>query len=252
MKPVTLDVGSARLGGRNNAVEAYKLLQEALDTAQFPPSSRLPGERDLAAQLCVSRTTLRLVLKALADSGRIVAQPHRGWFVAKQTFEHDPNRLRGFSDAAAGHGMVPRSEVLTLQRRAAALDEAEALSSAPRAQVVELERVRSLDGVLISVDHTYLPADRVAGMENLDLNNVSLYETLQSRYGIVPTRCDYQLQAQLPSERIAHILKIEKTEPVLVGYQVTFDQHGQAVIAGWQVYRGDVYRFNASLVRSQA
>ena len=58
MKALELPV-VARVDGRNHAVEAFRILQEALTVGQFPAGSRLPGERLLAAQLGVSRATLR-------------------------------------------------------------------------------------------------------------------------------------------------------------------------------------------------
>lgn len=251
MKPIPLYVGPASTEGRHTAVEAYKNLLKALESASYAPGSRLPGERALAAQLGVSRATLRLVLKALADTGRILPSPQRGWFVAEQKFIHEPNRLRGFSEAAAEQGMVASSRVVTMARRPATVGEAEALSLDDGDEVVEVERVRSLDKALISVDRSCLPAARVPGLAEVDLTNGSLYAVLAERYGIVPTRCDYQLQAELATPRLASLLDMPEGGPVLVGYQTTFDQHERRVDVGWQAYRGDAYRFRASLFRHE-
>lgn len=252
MKPIPLSIGPASVEGRHTAVEAYKNLLKALDSAHYVPGSRLPGERALAAQLGVSRATLRLVLKALADTGRIDPSPQRGWFVAERKFIHEPNRLRSFSEAAAEQGMKASSKMIRLARRPATVDEAEALSLADGDDVVHLERVRSLDNGVISVDSSCLPAHRVPGLELADLTDTSLYGLLMERYGIIPMRCDYQLQAELATSRIAGLLEMPEGAPVLVGYQTTFDQSESRVDVGWQVYRGDSYRFRASLFRHES
>jgi len=252
MKPIPLNVGPASMKGRHTAVEAYKILLKALESPSYAPGSRLPGERALAAQLDVSRATLRLVLKALADTGRILPSPQRGWFVAEQKFIHEPNRLRGFTEAAAEQGMAASSRMITFARRPATVDEAEALSLDDGDNVVEVERVRSLDKVVISVDRSCLPAHRVPGLELIDLTDGSLYELLAERYGITPTRCDYQLQAELAAGRMAALLEMPEGGPVLVGYQTTYDQSERRVDVGWQAYRGDSYRFRASLFRHDA
>ena len=248
---IPLTVGPARVAGRHSAVEAYKMLIDALDAADFVPGSRLPGERVLATQLDVSRTTLRLVLKALADSGRIIASPQRGWFVAEQKFIHEPNRLRGFTEAAAEQGMDVSSRVISLDRRPATVHEAESLSIAEGDDVVHLERARSLDGKVLSVDRCCLPADRVPGLELVDLTDASLYRILAERYGVVPMRCDYELQAELATRRLADLLEIRDGDPVLVGYQTAFDQSERPINVGWQAYRADSYRFRASLFRRE-
>jgi len=249
MKPIPLNIGPAGAEGRHTAVEAYKMLLKALASAHYAPGSRLPGERALAAQLGVSRATLRLVLKALADTGRIRPSPQRGWFVAEQKFVHEPNRLRGFTESAAEQGMAASSRVTMLARRPATVDEAEALSLDEGDDVVDVERVRSLDKVVISVDRSCLPAHRVPGLEHEDLTDRSLYQLLADRYGIRPTRCDYQLQAEAATPRIAELLEMPQGGPVLVGYQTTYDQDERRVDVGWQAYRGDAYTFRASLFR---
>lgn len=60
---------------------------------EFVPGQRLPSERRLAAQLSVSRASLREALSTLATLGVVRVQPQRGTFVAA---EH------GTNGAAAG------------------------------------------------------------------------------------------------------------------------------------------------------
>ncbi|GAA1552849.1 hypothetical protein GCM10009827_086960 [Dactylosporangium maewongense] len=50
-------------------------------------------------------------------------------------------------------------------------------------------------------------------------------------------------------KQAAKLLGLEPGDPVLVGYQKTFDQHDQCFDVGRQLYRGDAYRFQASLFR---
>jgi DNA-binding FadR family transcriptional regulator len=52
-----------------------------ITTGDFPPGSRLPSERVLAADLNAGRTTIRLVLLRLSAEGLIRAEHGRGYFV---------------------------------------------------------------------------------------------------------------------------------------------------------------------------
>ena len=249
VKALDLQVSVARVQGRNNAVEAYRILQGALSVGQFRAGARLPGERSLPAQLGVSRATLRQVLNALADAGRIQPSPQRGWFVAERKLVHEPNRLRGFSEVARENGLEPGSRIVRFRRRLPTLAEAEPLGIDTSTEVVELRRVRSLDGSPISVEYSCLSSTRVPDLEPVDLTDQSLYDVLRERYGIVPTRCDYELQAEAAKARDSKLLKIPVEAPVLVGYQMTYDQNERCFDIGRQVYRGDAYRFKASLFR---
>lgn len=250
MKALDLRVaGVARVEGRNHAVEAYRSLQDALNVGQFAAGTRLPGERLLAAQLGVSRATLRQVLTALADAGRIQPSPYRGWFVADRKLVHEPNRLRGFTEVARERGLEAAARIVRVDLRSPTLTEAEPLGINTTQQVVDLERVRDLDGAPISVEYSCIPAARVPGLESIELTDRSLYDVLRERYDIVATRCDYELQAEAANRSDSQLLGIAEGMPVLVGYQTTYDQHERCFDIGKQVYRGDAYRFKASLFR---
>ena len=249
VKALNLQVPVARVEGRNPAVEAYRILQDALTVGQFAAGARLPGERSLAAQLGVSRATLRQVLTALADAGRIQRSPQRGWFVSDRKLVHEPNRLRGFSEVAQESGMAASGHVVRVRLRLPTLTEAEPLGIDTAQQVVDLQRVRELDGAPISVEYSCIAAARVPGLDKVDLTDRSLYETLRERYEIVATRCDYELQAEAAGRRDSKLLDVAEGSPVLVGYQRTYDQHERCFDIGKQVYRGDAYRFKASLFR---
>ncbi len=218
-------------------------------SGRFPPGSRLPGERSLSALLGVSRATLRAVLNALADQGQITASPQRGWFVADRKLIHEPNRLRGFTEVARESGMTATAQIIHVAVRPATLVEAEPLGIDIDAPVVDLARARDLDGTPISVEYSCIPSARVPSLEAIDLTNESLYTVLREKYDIVATRCDYELQAEPANKTDSTLLGIAAGSPVLVGYQMTYDQNEQCFDVGRQVYRGDAYRFKASLFR---
>lgn len=237
-------------GSGHAALQAYRTLLDALNSGTFAPDSRLPGERSLAEQLGISRATVRQVLTALADTGMLRASANRGWFVAARSLSEGPNALHSFTESARQRGLTPTSQVLARQVRPATLDEAESLGIAPAAAIVQIERLRAMDGVPIGVDDASLPLARVPGLDTMDLTDHSLYQVLSERYGITPTRCDYEAQAQAASERAATLLGIAPGAPVLVGFQTTFDQDERAIAVGSTTFRGDAYRFKASMFRA--
>lgn len=55
--------------GRNSSEQAEKAIIQAILAGDFPPGSPLPGERELAGRLGVTRPTLREALQRLARDG---------------------------------------------------------------------------------------------------------------------------------------------------------------------------------------
>ena len=54
-----------------------------IDAGELPPGSRLPGERELAQRLTVSRPSLREALIALEIEGRVEVRGGSGIYVAR-------------------------------------------------------------------------------------------------------------------------------------------------------------------------
>ena len=76
-------------------------LAASIIRGDFPANTQLPSERDLVAQLDVSRSTLREALKVLGDNHLIEARPGVGWFVCRID---DSNVAKAHALAGGGHG----------------------------------------------------------------------------------------------------------------------------------------------------
>ena len=229
--------------------ETKKRLGDEIRRGLFPPASRLPSERDMSATLGVSRSTLRQALSMLEDERLVTRSAQRGWFVSHQTIGEPPSTLQSFTEMAAARGLRATAKVLTQTVRPASLDEAEKLGIAPAAPVIHLERLRGMEGTPVCVDSVALVHARTAAISVLDLNDVSLYETLERYCNLTVYRSAYSVQAVPCDARIAELLRIEPGAPVLVGREVAYTADGVPLLFGVNHYRGDAYVFEADLYR---
>jgi GntR family transcriptional regulator len=237
------------MAGGDTAAMAYRTLSGLLDRGVYPPGSRLPGERALAGEVKVSRSTLRLALSQLASDGRLVASAQRGWFVPQIVLGEPPSQLLSFTELARSRGLQASSRVLSRQVRAATFSEAEALQVPPAAKVLELVRLRSMDGVPITLETAVLPLRRVEWLLDLDLTDRSLYEVL-AEHGLHVHRSKYTVQAMNAGEREAALLELTVGAAVLMALDVTYTVDRSPVVVTTNHYRGDAYRFTADLFRS--
>jgi DNA-binding FadR family transcriptional regulator len=110
-------------------------LGTAIKLGLLGPGERLPPERELAARLTISRSTLRMALQALAEGGYLVAQRGRGGgtFVADDLPPAPPS---------------PAPELVGVWRhvvdRRLAVEAGAALLAAERATADQLEAMREL------------------------------------------------------------------------------------------------------------
>ncbi|WP_240653757.1 GntR family transcriptional regulator [Streptomyces sp. AcE210] len=227
--------------------QTYRKLGDALRRGSFPPGSRLPGERDLATSLGVSRSTLRGALGLLNDEGRLERSSQRGWFVAREVVGEPPSTLQSFSEIARARGLTAQARVLLMKERPATFEEAERLRIAPAARVVELRRLRSMDNVPICLDVSVVA--NAPALAALDMTDRSLYEALEQECGIRIARSSYTVRADAADEQTAELLDIDAGAPVLIGDEVAYTADETPVLAGAMAYRSDAYRFQADLFR---
>jgi GntR family transcriptional regulator len=216
-------------------------------TGRLQPGERLPSERALAEQLGLSRVTARRALQALVEDGLVQPSAGRGWFVSSGPVSEAPNQLESFSEMARARGLTPTAEVLRREVRPATFEEAETLAIAPGADVFEIERLRMLDGLPVGLDRSRLPLRRARQLLDVDFATASLYEALRSLCGLRPERAEVSVGAALADARQRELLDLGEVGAVLQYEQRTYDQENRPVEIGNCVYRGDRYRFRASL-----
>jgi len=240
---------------------AQRLTADITSTG-MQPGDRLPSERDLTTRYAVSRVTMRSALRKVELDGLISAAPSRGWFVTtREAHRNDkpggtawrPNvtddRVLGFTEQAAERGLSVRSRVLRHQVRAADVSEADQLHMAPGGDLVDLLRVRYLDGVAIVVEHNRLPLAVCPALATTDFETHSLYETLRrSTPPQVPMSAEYSVEARAATVEEAEMLELLDALPVLVATTLTSNVDGRPIELTYSSYRGDRYRYRARIV----
>jgi GntR family transcriptional regulator len=152
------------------------------------------------------------------------------------------------SELGRARGLAASAQVLASETRPATIDEADAFGIAPGAELLELHRLRMLDGLPFSLDTNRVPLRCLPPVAGLDFRTASLYEAMD-RAGTPPVRAEYELEARLAGAGEAELLDLAPGAPVLHATTVAIGEDGRAVDLGRTVYRADRYRFQATLMR---
>ena len=207
---------------------------------EFGPGRLLPSERVLADQYAVARGTVRQAIDRLVNDGLAYRRPGRGTYTAQRPTEH-VDMLSSFSRDMRARGLRPGSQVLTAVVEPANPRLAARLQLAPGEPLFRLERLRLADDRPMALERTNLPLDRFPGIDELDWANLSMYEELERRWGIVITRNSTSITAMLPEPEDAALLGIPDTQPCLVVEGTSWDRDSGPVEAERSMYRGDRY-----------
>lgn len=217
-------------------------LRRSIEARQVEPGDALPPERDVAAQLGVSRITVRKAFDALVSEGFLSRRQGAGTFVTKRV-EKNFSKLTSFTEDMLARGLRPHSEWLSRSETAVSPEEAILLGLSPGARVFRFNRVRYADGVAMALEYATVPAGFIEGPEAVD---ASLYESL-ARNGNQPTRVLQRLRATLFTAEQAAILGVAEGDAGLLIERRGFAASGQLVESTRSYYRGDAYDFVAEL-----
>lgn len=170
-----------------------------------------------------------------------------GWFVATGPVSEPPNALMSFTAMGSARGLRASSRVLHVGVRPATLDEAEQLAMVPADDLFEIRRLRLLDDRPVALDHSRIPLVRLPTLPEHDFSVASLYGVLESA-GVRPSRADFIVEATSCDAEQSEHLAGGPGAPLLLARQTTFDQDDRPLELGSMAYRGDRYRFRATLV----
>lgn len=220
--------------------KAWEGVADAIRQGGHRPGDRLPPERELAARLDVSRSTLRLALHDLERAGVVVRRPGRGGgtFVAAPKLERDLGGFAGLSEYIRRQGMTAGARVLGVALAGAGPVIAGALRIAPRDPVIAITRVRLADGEPIALERSRFPAERFPGLAEQALGG-SLYELLHERYGEAPHRAVERIEPVAADEETAALLGVGPGTPLLAVERVAFNAAGDPIEQADDLFRGD-------------
>ncbi len=217
-----------------------RVLAERISAGQLRPGQRLGAERALAADLGVSRATLRQALAVLADSGIVRRVPGRGGgtFISKGKIERDTSRVVGVPALLRSQGVVAGTRVISAGLAPAEDPVARALRISRGDLVIDLLRIRLADGSPLAVEHARFPADRFGGLLELPLGG-SVYELLAGHFATQPAEAVERIEVVTASADEAAVLDVPAGAPLLAITRTTLDTEGEPFEYSYDLFRGD-------------
>lgn len=220
-------------------------LRQQILSGALHANDRLPSEQALVNQFGISRVTVRQALRALREEGLVRTAQGKGCFVSLQGVQDSRSAL-GFHQSMATLGFVAVSEVLSVAERFAGVEICQALGLPRRAKVLELRRMRRLNGEPVSCEIRHFPEDIGRHLKSRDLTR-DILPLLESFCGIRPGRAEVRIEAVPCRREHASRLKLGKGAPVLSIHRLTLDIKGRAIDYQRLFCRGDAYRFQCNL-----
>lgn len=225
-------------------------LRDKIDGGAWPEHYRLPPEPALAAELGVSRGTLRRAIGALVADGLLTQTPGRGTFVAGTVVEPPlAQRLTTLSEAFIDAGQPLTTEVISVEKVVPPAPAAALLETSPGAEVLRLERVRHLDGSPVARLINLVRLDLTPDLDQVDFETRPLFEVLEHDYDLDIASARRSFDAVLAGEDNAALLGVDPSAPLLHLEQLTRAADGSPVEYSDVWLRADRLRVTSLLTR---
>jgi GntR family transcriptional regulator len=221
-----------------------------LKLGQWKPGEQLPTEDELAAQFGVSKVTVRQALRDLAQARIVRREQGKGTFVSETKIQFGPRLLASFTEEMRGSGVDAGSRVLEHKIVPASGEIAGKLEIPEGAPVFLLRRLRLAGGEPRGVQTAYIAGQFVPGIAEINFEAVSLYETIETRYRLLPDHALQKHFAIAVDGEDAGLLQVPDGSPALGGERLTFLRDGRPLELTYSIMRGDRYQIELRLVRS--
>jgi GntR family transcriptional regulator len=210
----------------------------------------IPSERQLSADLGVSRLTLRAALDDLAREGYLVRRRGSGTYVQQPKISQELT-ITSFSDDMRRRGMTPGSRTLSMTTILAGARLGRFLNVSPSEQIVVVKRLRLADGESMAIETLHIPEALVPGLTPKALTG-SFYELLRDRYGVAIVEGTQAIEPTVTNEEESEALGVPLHSPAFLFERTSRDEAGRTVEFVRSVYRGDRYRIVTELRRRDA
>jgi GntR family transcriptional regulator len=132
-------------------------------------------------------------------------------------------------------------------------DDLAALLGVPDNTVVtRLDRLRLADDIPVALDWTWLPPRFGRLLKGEDLGARTIYEVIESDYGIPILYGEYTIEACLAGEDQAQLLAIIPNAPVLLVSRTSYTIHNRIVYHQRRFYRADRVKYWVRLDRTDS
>lgn len=223
--------------------QVEQALRVRLDSRDLRPGDLFPSEAALQQEFDVSRSVVRQALATLEAEGLIRKVRGRGSVVAEHREVRRDVRRPGLRLVAGGAGEV--STRVTSYDVVARPDHLESISGE---RVLQLGRVRSVGGVVLSYIRTWLPADVADSLSQEDLADASLHQLLADRLGRHVVGGHHQVRAVPATAALADLLGVAVGAPLLLLEGRTTDSEGRVLAEFSTWHRGDLAAFDVESV----
>lgn len=223
------------------------MLELEADFRKCRPGDLVPKQRELAVRFGASMITIRRAMMELSRLGLVEATRGRGTVVRRPTVVDAHTGVSSWTDSMMGIGGRPQTAWTKIRTASGSDRVRRLLGLRAGAEVVTVNRLRTLDGKPACLMINHLPADRVPGLERAGLDDQSLYSVLLRRFDFRPCYADEEVRSR-PSQAAERAAFGPECLTVVCVQRLTYDQKDRPIELAQLSAPADSYAYRVRLM----
>lgn len=188
-------------------------LLDKIETGIYRPGDQIPSENELSESYGVSRVTVRAALNRLTEEGILLKRQGKGTFVKPTVHVESTLGSGSFTETCLKLGHRPSTHILHLGTREPGPVLSE-LYGEDASTVIELHRLRGVDGVPCILERDYFPRTFDFLFE-VELEDRSLFELVERHRGAKVAGFEDRFGIAIADEGVAALLEVDPGTPLL-------------------------------------
>lgn len=223
-------------------IQTEELLRKLIKNPQYVKGKLLPNEVELAKQLAISRTTLRLAINKLVYDGLLIRKKGVGTRVSNNTVSSKSANWLSFSQEMAARQIPIKNFELKLKWVKPDEVIANFFEIRGDKKVLKMERLRGQpDGPFVYFVSYFHPRIGLTGKEDFTR---PLYEILEKDHMVVASLSKEEITAKAADKVLAGKLNLEPGSPVLFRKRFVYDQGERPIEYNLGYYRADSFVYS--------
>jgi GntR family transcriptional regulator len=228
-----------RQPGAPKYLQIQRDLTRRISRGEFRVHEALPAQSELSREYGVSTMTLRQALQHLEDQGLIEQIAGKGTFVRRHKTPYAATGLGSLDDDLRTQGVALDTIILNVQLTEADARLAARLVLRENDQVLLVERLRTLEGLPVVHQRSYLPPPFGAMLLDADFAQESLYDLLAKRCGAIAMRATEIMTPVVVPDTVAAALDVPRGVLGLRCERLTTDSHEHPLVSDIAMLVGD-------------
>jgi len=197
----------------------YRQLAERIESdisaGIYPISSRIPSENVLASRYAIGRPTVRQATELLVREGQLERRRGSGTYVLAPSQSIDLFSLAGTSAALRDSDIGAELQVVSMPMAVAVSKLPSAEMQVPGTRCLQFERQAVVGEEIILFETFWFDSELFAGLENFDLNGVSISDLVKRRFHLQPESATQTFSAVSATGKWSENLGVDEGFPIL-------------------------------------